>query len=301
MSQALDYRPAVYRPVPPWRRWWPLARQEATVLFRGRWGVALFFLCLAPAIIRLAMLLVLFGVVNFGPLELRGRAARARTGGGEWARFDPQRAEFYVEPVLEVMPGMVFALLLSTLVIARSVARDRPPNALELYWTRGISPGAYVLAKWVGCTLLLGTVTVAAPFALRVTAVVLADDWSLLADTAAPMAAALGAVALVTAVWSALGVLISAAAATPNGAMVGWALLIVGSSAVGTVLSHALRDRELLSVLSVWHAGGTVARALAGIAQRHASVGGAAICLSVVLTLAWLRARRHLRVGEAVG
>lgn len=298
MNQVLDYRPATFSPVPTWRRWWPLARQEATVLFRSKWGVALFFVCLLPAFVRLAMLLILFGVVNFGPDLLRHRA---RLRGGELARLDPMRAEFYVEPVLEVMPGMVFALLLSTLVIARSVARDRPTNALELYWTRGISPASYVLAKWVGSTLLLATITVAAPLALWLTAVFLAEDWSLFTASAGPVLLALGAVALVTAVWSAMGVLISAAAATPNGAMVGWALLLVGSSGVATVLSLALRDRDLPSAISVWLAGGTVARAIAGIPQRYGNVGGAVACLAIVLALAWLRARRHLRVGEAVG
>ena len=34
MTRALDYRPAPYREVPRWRRWWPLAWQETTVLFR---------------------------------------------------------------------------------------------------------------------------------------------------------------------------------------------------------------------------------------------------------------------------
>jgi hypothetical protein len=299
VTRALDYRPSPYVDVPAWRRAWPLAWQETTVLFRSKLGVALFFLCLIPVFVRLGMLLIAFGVLQFGPPGLQNRALQ-RAAGIE-PRFDPRHAEFYVDHVLSVLPGMVFALLLSTLVVARSVARDRPTNALELYWTRGISPRAYVLAKLVGGTLLLGALTVAAPALLWLTAVFLDRDWSLLFETAAAMAAALGGVAVATAVWAAIATMLSAAAATPNGAMVLWTVLLVGSAALGAVMSQLLRDRELLSIVSLWHGGGAVARAIAGLPQRGVSVGGAAAMLGAVLVVAWLRARPRLRVGEAVG
>jgi ABC-type transport system involved in multi-copper enzyme maturation permease subunit len=300
VTATLDYRAAPFTPVAPWRRWWPLAWQEATVLFRSKLGVALFFFCLLPAFVRLAMLLIAYDVISFGPVGLRNRIAGARAG-GPWDEFNPERSEFYLVPVLDVMPGMVFALLLSTLVVARCVARDRPTNALELYWTRGISPRAYVLAKWVGSTLLLGMLTVAAPLLLWIAAVFLADDWSMLAATACPMVRTFAGLALATAVWTAMGVGVSTAAATPNGAMVVWTLLLIGSGAFAGVLATTMGDPSLRSAVSMWHAGATVARAVAAQPERHTSLAGAATGIGVVLGVLWLRARAHLRVGEALG
>ena len=160
MTGVLGYRAASYEPVPAWRRWWPLARQQLRSLFGTRWGVGLFFLCVVPALVRLVLLLVFFGVLNFGPVEIRDQMPRP---GADFARFDPFRVEFYVDDVLQVMPGMVFVLLLTTVGAARSIARDRTTNALELYWTRGIAPWTYLFAKWVGATLLVATLTVLAP------------------------------------------------------------------------------------------------------------------------------------------
>jgi hypothetical protein len=246
-------------------------------------------------------LLIMFGVVSFGPPALRNRLSSRATG--EMASLDPRRVEFYVDPVLQVMPGMVFVLLLSSLVVARAIARDRSTNALELYWTRGITPWSYLLAKWVGGHLLLSTLTVLAPLALWVTAVFLAEDWSLFADTWWPMLGALVALALITAVWTGLGILLSAAANSPNGAMVAWISLLVGSGALAVVLAVVLREPWLRSCLSVWEAGGVVVRSLAGLTQGRGgvSVPGAYAMLGALLVVTGWRARRRLRLGEAIG
>lgn len=299
MTHPLEYRTATWRPVPMWRRAWPLVWQEATVLFRSKWGVALFFFCLLPAFVRLAMLLILFGVVNFGPAVLRNRSV-PRGRNNELATIDPARVEFYIDPVLQVMPGMVFVLLVSTLVVARAIARDRTTNGLELYWTRGISPWGYLLGKWLGCALIVGALTVLAPLALWLTACFLAEDWSLLLDTALPFARALLGLVVATLTWTALGVLVSASCATPTAAMVLWAMLLVGTSSIGVVAAAAARAEWLRSCLSVWDAGGVVARAIAGVAQRDASVLGACATLAGLLVLLFAVARRHLRVTEAL-
>ncbi|MBL8753471.1 MAG: hypothetical protein JNK15_09235 [Planctomycetes bacterium] len=298
MTSRLNYRRAEFRPVPPLLRAWPLARLEAVGLFRTRWGIALFFVCLLPGLIRLAMLLLVFGVIQFGPLSLRNRLATPAAR--EVAALDPFRVEFYVEPVLQVMPGMVFALLLTTLVAARTVAKDRATNALELYWTRGITPIGYLVAKWVGATLLVATITVAVPLALWVTAVLLADDWTLLTTSAWPMLRALAALGLFTGVWTAIAVLASLGCRQPNTAMVVFCMLVVGSAAIGFVASRVLRTPELHGSLSLWHAGGVVARAMAGLPQRGVSVGGSIALLGgLVAGLAW-RARARLRVAAVL-
>lgn len=298
MSLPLGYRVAEYRPVAAWWRWWPLAEREFLAIFRTRWGVGLFFVCLMPTVIRLVMLLIVFGVLNFGPPSLR---TRIPTRGGELGAIDPHRVEFYVDPVLQVMPGMVCALLLTTLFVARAIASDRTTNALELYWTRGISPWSYLLAKWVGSLLLMGTFTVAAPLTLWLTGGFLAEDWTLLSSTAAPFASALAGLLVATAAWTAAGVLLSAACRSPNAAMVLWCMLLVGTKSVGVVLARLAQEPQLRSCLSVWDAGGVVARAIAGLPQREASVPGAFALLIGMIAVLFVLARRRLRLVEAVG
>lgn len=279
-----------------WRRVWPLADFEFRSLFRSRWGVALFGLCLLPGLGRLVMLLIVFGVVNFGPPGLRGRLQNR----AEIPALDPWRVDFYLEPVLSVMPGLVFVLLLTSLVVARTIARDRMANALELYWTRGISPLGYVAGKWLGGFLLVATITMVVPLALWVTAVFLAEDWTLCTDSALGMLMALAGLLVATIVWTSLCLAISAIAPAPNTAMVAWCMLLVGSSALGVVMANALREPWLRSCLSIWDAGGVVVRAVAGVPQRDVSVPGAAATLSITCVVLALLARARLRLGEAV-
>lgn len=273
-------------------RAWPLAEFEFRSLFRSSWGIVLFLFCLFPGLARLVMLLIIFGVLNFGPAGLRARLENR----AQFATLDPWRVDFYLEPVLSVMPGLVFVMLLSTLVVARTVARDRMANALELYWTRGISPLAYVFGKWLGGFLLVALITVAVPGALWITACFLAEDWALMAGSAVGMARAVLGLLLVTWIWTGMCLAISTLCNRPNTAMVAWCMLLVGSSAVGVVLANVLHEPWLRSCLSVWEAGGVVVRAIAGVAQREASVPGAVASLATTAILlagaAWWRLRR---------
>ncbi len=299
MSPALRYRTEAFLPAAGWLRWWPLAAQEFGMLFRSRWGIALFFLCLIPAVGRLVMLLILFGVVSFGPglrTRLQNRA------GPEFAQFDPARVEFYVEPLLATMPGMVFALLLTAFVVSRAIARDRATNALELYWTRGIGGGSYFFAKWLGSTGLVGLVTVAAPLSQWLIAVFLAEDWSFFVSSAPAVLPGVLALAAMTGVLTAICVLLSAIAGSPNGATVAWCLLVVGSSAVGAVLAQVLREPWLQSCLSLWDALGVLVRELAGIdtgGEDVSALGALSLVGSLFAVLALL-ARRRLGTAEAV-
>jgi hypothetical protein len=107
-------------------------------------------------------------------------------------------------------------------------------------------------------------------------------------------------VAVATAVWTAVGVAISAAAPSPNAAMVAWAMLLVGSQALGQVLGVVLREPWLRSCVSLWDAGGVVARAIGDLPQRQAYVPGAAALLVTLLgTLGWCALRR-MRLEEAI-
>jgi len=298
VSQALHYRPLQCERVSGLARLWPLARQEMTTLFRTRWGVALYFVCLFPSLGRLVMLLIMFGVVDFGPRALRERMTENLPP--ELDHINPARAAFYFETALSTMPGMVFFLMLTSMVVARCIARDRATNGLELYWTRGISPWGYVLGKWFGGFLLTASMTVLMPLLLWLAAWFLAEDASVLTAMAGQFFAGLLGLLLMTAIWTAIGTLISAVAGSANLAMVLWAMLIVGSSAVAFVLSRVLGEPELQSCLSFWDAGRVVVRDLASMPQRDVSVVGAYVMLAALVAALVTMARRRMRVVEAL-
>ncbi len=295
---ALGYRTASFTPVPTWRRWWPLARQEFLSLFRTKWGVAVFAVCLIPSLARLVLMMILFGILDFGP-QLRERLSRGRSP--QLAIWNPSRVDFYTEPVLSVMPGMVCVLLLTTLVVARAIARDRATNALELYWTRGISPRAYFWAKWLGCYLLVAAVTVLAPLLLWVTGVLLAEDWQLLHETLPGLPGMLGGLLLGTALLTTICLQVSAASRSANAATVLWCVLLIGSQAVGAVVGQVLQQPGLKATLSLWEAYATVVRVCATSVPRGVSPSVAFTTIGVVAFLLLLVVRRRLRLAEAIG
>lgn len=298
MSQAHQYRPLECERVSGIRRLWPLAHQEMMGLFRSKWGVALYFICLFPTLGRLVMLLIMFGVVDFGPRSLRGRLSGNLPPGMD--KMNPERAAFYFEGALSTMPGMIFFLLLTSIVVSRCIARDRATNALELYWTRGISPWGYVFGKWLGGFLITASVTVCMPLLLWISACFLAEDWALMMDTLPQFAIGLLGIAMMTAIWTAIGTLISAIAPSANLATVIWSMLVVGSSAAGFVMSRALGERSLQSCLSFWDAGRVIVRNIADLPQRDVSVGGAYLMLASLFVGLLLFAKRRMRVVEAL-
>ena len=298
MSQLLHYRPLHCERTTGYRRLWPLARQEMLAVFQSKWGVALYLFCLVPGFGRLIMLLIMFGVINFGPANWRDRLVDGVPNG--MLHLSPEHASFYLHSTLEPMPGMVFFLLLTTLVVARSVARDRATNALELYWTRGISPWGYLFAKWWGGFLITATMTVLLPLVLWVTGCLLADDWDLLQNTVGQFFAGLGGLVGLTVVWTLIGTLVSASASSANAAMVIWCILLVGTRALGGILSGIMREPELMTCLSFWDAGGVIVRAIADLPQRRTWLAGAIGTLSVLLVVVFTIARRRMRVQEAL-
>ena len=288
-----QYRPAPYQPTSRWQRLQPLIRLEFTTLFRHRWGVLAFIVCIMPSIGRLVMLLSWLGVLAFGGPRMRGNAP---------PQLQPDRIDFYVDAIVAPEQGMFVFLCLTALATARAVAKDRRTNALELYWTRGISPRGYFLGKWLGTFLLVSSMTVATPLLLWLTGVLLADDWSFLEQTRSFMPAALAGLLVFTAVLTTLCIQLSAIAATPNAATIVWCLLLGGSSALGHIIGHVTRRQGLTASVSVFDAAGALARALAGMPQRGVSVSvpGAAVLLAALLIVFGALARRRLRLQEAV-
>lgn len=299
MTDLLGYRPlASTERVHGYRRIWPLARQEVTGLFRTRWGGIFYLFCLIPSVGKLVQLLIMFGVIEFGPRALRSRLTQDLPPSLDY--MNPARATFYVHAALSAMPGMVFFLLLTSVVVARGIARDRATNALELYWTRGISPLGYLFAKWWGGFLLTATMTLAMPLLLWVTAGCLAEDWTLLAETAPQFALAMLGMLLATVAWTAIGTLLSAIAGSASLAMVLWSVILVGSFAVGVVVSNVLGERWLLASLSVWDAGRVIVHGIAGLDTQNEAPVAAAVTLGAAVTLLSIAAVRRMRVTEAL-
>jgi len=292
-----QYRPAPYAPTSAWQRLLPIVRLEFTSLFRSRWGIVAFCLCVFPSVIRLVMLLAWVGLLSFGgPVRrMQGNAPR------ELQEMMPEGVRFYVEPIVAPEHGFMVFMLLTTLVTARAIAKDRSTNALEFYWTRGISPLGYFGAKWLGSFLLVSTMTVAAPLVLWVAGSLLSDDWTFLHDTVGFMPGVVAGLLVFTASLTFLCILLSAIAGSPNLAMILWCLLLGGSWAVGEMVQSMSRTAGVGSRISLFDAAGALARALAGIPQRGVSIGGAAALLLGVAAVLAALARRRLRLQEAVG
>ncbi|HLQ36213.1 MAG TPA: hypothetical protein VK348_00325, partial [Planctomycetota bacterium] len=247
----VGYRPLQVALLSPVRRLWPLVVLEFKSLFRTRWGVVGFLLCLMPQIVSLMVLLARMNVLNFighgGPRPPRGMRMP-----DEALRLDPTAVQFYVEPIMAPNQGLTTMLILTAMVTSRAIAKDRGANALELYWTRGISPLGYFFAKWLGSFLLVGLVTVAMPLLLWLIGVFLAEDWSFFQDTVKFMPRALLGLATFSAVMCYCAITLSAFANSANIASILWCLLLIGSLAVGNMLAGILHQPEFVARLSLW-------------------------------------------------
>jgi ABC-type transport system involved in multi-copper enzyme maturation permease subunit len=297
-AHGLPYRPDLSMPVPAWRRWWPLARQEFGGLFRTRWGVALCGLCLLPLLApRLVFILVVNNALSFGPGLRTHMQNRVASGPGD---FDPQRVAFYLEPVLSAFPGMAVFAVVCAVAAARSIARDRAANALELLLTRGISPFCYFLARWLGAVLQAAVFTVGVPLVLWLVAVLLAEDWSLLFATAPSIGVGIVGLLVATSAWIGICCLLSAISSSPSQAVVLWLLMLVGTSATGGVLARVLREPALESWVGVWQAGAVLVRALCGAAPPGSPLLPAACLLSTLLVAMAVLASRRLSLAKVL-
>lgn len=286
------YREASYEPTGTFARVWPIARHELAAMFRVRFGAIIFLICLAPSVGQLIFLLVRAGLWEVAP---QGRAGGAIPFGD---RFDPSAPAFYLHPITTL--SFVPFLVLTTLVSVRAIAKDRAAGALEIYWTRGISPWSYFAGKWYGSFLLLASAFVAAPFVLWVTAVLVAPDWGQLEATIGVIPRVLLGLTLVTAVLSLLAVSLSALASTPNFASLLWLALMVGTPFLCRVLWFAWREPWIYA-LNPWDGSKRLAQWVAGVTPFQDYPPELAVaCLGSTAALLVLLAGRRLRVLEAV-
>lgn len=285
------YRDVKYEPTGAFSRVWPIARHELAAMFRMRFGAIIFLVCLGPTVGQLIFLLVRAGVWEVAP---GGRGGGIPLGD----RLDPAAANFYLWPITTM--SIVPFLVLTTLVSVRAIAKDRAAGALEIYWTRAISPWAYFVGKWYGSFLLLASAFVAAPLVLWLTSVLLAPDWGQFESTIGMIPRVLLGLIWLCAILALLAVSVSALAATPNFASIVWLLLVVGSTSLGQVLRMALKENWTVA-LNPWRAGKRVVEWIAGAPPFFDYSPWAALAwiTGTALVLLILAARR-LRVLDAV-
>jgi ABC-type transport system involved in multi-copper enzyme maturation permease subunit len=286
------YRELSYQPTGTFGRLWPIARHELAAMFRLRFGGIIFVACLLPTIGQLIFLMVRAGIWDITPT---GRAGGAVPFGD---RMDPSNPSFFLWPITTM--SLVPFLVLTTLVSVRAIAKDRAAGALEIYWTRAISPWSYFIGKWYGSFLLLGAAFVAAPFVLWVVSVLLAPDWSQFEHTVQFMPGVLFGLTWMCATLALLAVSVSALASTPNMASILWLFLVVGSTFLGQILRMVLRD-NWTTAINPWRAAKRVVEGIAGVTPffDYSPWVAFAWITGIALVLLGLAARR-LRVLEAV-
>lgn len=292
------YRSLDYQPTGWTARLWPVATNEVRSMFRPRFGVWAMYLtllvCCFPFLLRLFLLAVRLGVAQFGPLDRRGPLGQG--GPPEW---DPEMIEFYLHPV--VGQSLFGFVIVTCLVSCRAMAKDRVTDALEIYWTRGITPRGYFLAKWFGSVMLLGALFVGLPLVVWIIGVFMAPDWGLLQATVGSLPRLVLALVLVTVVLSYLAVAFSALAGSPNLAIVLWLVLLLGSVALGQVLSHAVRGESWYQAISPWESARRLAEWITGVAPtRDFAPVTALLFLGGYATVLTALMQRRLRLVEAV-
>jgi hypothetical protein len=302
----LGYRPLDAARIGRIARLRPLWRFEFMTPFRLRVNLITLFGYLAvlmPTIINLVVLLIRLGVMKVlqeSPVRnMRGHQLPQHVQ-EEMLRFDPEAPQFYSEMVLFGGMGMLPFLLVSCVVASRSIAKDRATNALELYWTRGITPLGYFAAKWLGSCCLMATTMVLAPMLLWLTGVMLAEDWTFLDRTLVFMPRVLLGLTVFTVVLSYLSVAFSALSSSANMATVLWLMLVAGSSAAGHIVGHVLNSPRLPGSVSIWDGAATLAGEIAGVPRHDGSFEGAAGLVGGVLLGVTILMLRRLRLREAI-
>ncbi|MCC6670102.1 MAG: hypothetical protein IT458_03515 [Planctomycetes bacterium] len=291
------YRKLSYEPTSMLRRLLPIGAMEFRAMFRSRWGILGLICCAVPSLVSLFLMTVRFGAWQFmaeGPGVPRGRGLPGLT-----SRADPYDIAFYLDPILR--ESFLVFVLLTTVVSCRAIAKDRGTQALEIYWTRAITPLGYFLAKWLGSAALLGVLFVGCPLLLWILAVFMAPDWGLFTTTIHFVPQVLLGLSALTLLLTYLAVALSALADRPNFATILWMILIAGSLPLVEILARAFRGQYWVHAFSPWQAGARIVNWIAGVTPvRDYPVWIAFAVLGGMLALVTLLMSRRLRLVEAI-
>ncbi len=292
------YSTTDFTPVGPWKRLLPLAMMEFGRLFRTRLGVFGFILCCSYTLFLLA-------VVQFHETDW------VKTMLAVNPTLSPTRPDFYMK--FSVESGWLPFLGLSCVIGVRAISGDRAVNALEIYWTRGISPWGYFVAKWAGFFFLLATVFVGGPLLAWLYALLTSSSADFLQETIPFMPRVLLALTLKSLVLALLAVAFSAVCDSPKKATFIWVLVLGLSAAISRVMEKIARHQmranpELVPDGVTWHEAVYLPSAMVRIEQSVAGLGTgptypvwiACTCIGVVLLALLWPVKRVLRTTEAV-
>lgn len=299
MIYGVGYRKLSYQPTAMWNRLWPIASMEFRSMFRNRLGVIGFLLCQGPAIGSLVILMVQLGVWKLTGGNEAMAARSALVAFNQESRANPFSVLFFINPVLQ--ESRIPFIVLTFLVSCRAIAKDRAANALEIYWTRGITPWGYFLAKWFGSFLLLGVGFIALPALLWLLGILMASDSAMWDATIGFMPRVLLSLSLFTLLMSGLAVGFSSLSRSPNLSSILWLFLIIGSSAFGLVLSRVFRGQPWLRALSPWDAASRLVEWGSGVeSPGREPIWAASMVLGIIVLLLAIAVMRRLRLREAV-
>ena len=300
----VGYRGLEYQPTSWFGRIWPIATMEYHKLFRTKRGLALFIAALWYVLIKVGALYAALGVAMDADVR------RVYEMVGENPLLNPFLPAFYFDHALEY--GFVAFLILTSLVSVRAISADRATNALEIYWTRSISPLGYFLGKWLGSFLLLAAVFVAGPLFCWILGQLIAPDWDYLAHTIGYVPRVLGVLLWQCLLLSFLAVGFSAVSRSPNHATFLWVGVLLGSKVVAELLERLARNiwADWDAVLAydaiwIWDAVSRICYDLAGevrpvSTQDDYGVGFAWLSLSVYVAVVLLILCRQLRTHKGV-
>jgi ABC-type transport system involved in multi-copper enzyme maturation permease subunit len=275
-----------------WTRWLPIARSDFVLAFRNKKMLALYAVCVSPFIGSLLMLyLMSVNGWKTAPSEMRESPF-------SWL-VDPSSIDFYLGPVLRV--SFLLVVLYTTAVGSGIVARDRRVNALELYFTRGIARGHYVVGKWGAVTALLAMQLLIPTLVIWIYGVLIAPDWELLEQTSAFMPSVALGIFVLCAFMGFLLVGVSAATSSATFAGLLWVLLLSFLSTVGVMLRRLLHENSWV-IISPWFAAKKMVEQICGVvAAMDFPWERAALAMTAYAALAAFLLWKNLKAVEVVG
>ncbi len=294
-----------YEPVGPVGRITALARTEFGKIFKSKKGLILFIACVVYIVVLLV--LVFF---NLGPQSARSEQIQ---GGLEMLspRLSPLRREFYLGYSTD--QGFLAFILLTSIIGVRSISGDRAVNALEIYWTRGITPWGYFLGKWMGSFFLLAAVFVAGPVVAWLYGLISAPDATFFEATVRFIPMLVLALVLKCLVLSFLAVGFSGLGSSPNVVTFLWLIAILGSATLVRILKmfsslqnrrnpeHISDSTDWYDALCPWDAMVRIEEHIAGlVSTTDYEVWIAWTSLGVLILFLLFRLRHHLRTTEAM-
>jgi ABC-type transport system involved in multi-copper enzyme maturation permease subunit len=256
--------------------WWVIARRGLSGPLRQRWTMILLFVAMTPAVVR--------GVTIF--IKARAGEMLDLVVGSEWASITAGGFLAFVET------QRFFIFLITMILGAGLIARDRRENGLALYFSRPLGLGDYLLGK--GLIILGGylavtlfPVLVLCLFAYLIDPGAVGLEILLLTPLRLTVFCTLAGASL-----SLVLLALSSLATRTVLVVVWWAVVIVGGEMVGNIgQALGLDSLQFANVLGHWHNAGSL---LLGTDPRLPISPWASLvfcALAVVGALAILRAR----------